>query len=62
MTAKQFFDLVSEIREAQIIYLNKKVRNPQTLQRSKDLEAAVDAEIARVKNLMNNQPTLFSKQ
>lgn len=62
MTAKQFFDLVSEMREAQIIYLNKKVRNPQTLQRSKDLEAAVDAEIARVKNLMNNQPTLFSKQ
>ena len=62
MTAKQFFDLVSEMREAQIIYLNKKVRNPQTLQRSKDLEAAVDAEIARVKNLMNNQPTLFSKK
>lgn len=62
MTAKQFFDLVSEMREAQILYLNKKVRNPQTLQRSKDLEAAVDAEIARVKNLMNNQPTLFSKQ
>lgn len=62
MTAKQFFDLVSEMRKAQIIYLNKKVRNPQTLQRSKDLEAAVDAEIERVKNLMNNQPTLFSKQ
>lgn len=62
MTAKQFFDLVSEMREAQITYLNKKIRNPQTLQRSKDLEAAVDAEIARVKNLMNNQPTLFSKQ
>lgn len=62
MTAKQFFDLVCEMREAQITYLNKKIRNPQTLQRSKDLEAAVDAEIARVKNLMNNQPTLFSKQ
>lgn len=62
MTAKQFFDLVCEMREAQITYLNKKIRNPQTLQRSKDLEAAVDAEIARAKNLMNNQPTLFSKQ
>jgi len=62
MTAKEFFDLVCEMREAQIAYLNKGIRTRGQLAESKRLEHLVDAEIARVKKLTENQPTLFSKQ
>lgn len=62
MTAKDFFDLVCAMREVQIAFLDKKIRTPELLADCKRLEHLVDAEIARVKKVMANQPTSFSKQ
>lgn len=58
MTAKDFFDLVCAMRDVQIA----KIRTPELLAECKRLEHLVDAEIARVKKVMANQPTSFTKQ
>lgn len=55
MNAKQFFDLVSEMRAAQKEYF--RTRSKDVLGQSKGLEAKVDAEIKRV-----NELTLFKDQ
>ena len=49
MTAKEFFMLVSQMRQAQKEYF--KTRNQTVLQQSKALEKQVDAEIERVRKL-----------
>ena len=54
MNAKQFFDLVSEMRSSQKEYF--KTRSSQSLQKSKELERKVDAEIERVNNIINPSP------
>lgn len=54
MNAKQFFDLVSEMRSSQKEYF--KTRSSQSLQKSKELEKKVDAEIERVNNIINPSP------
>ena len=46
-----FFDLVSEMRSSQKEYF--KTRSSQSLQKSKELERKVDAEIERVNNIIN---------
>lgn len=53
MNAKEFFNLVSEMRQAQRNYF--KTRNQGYLDRSKHLEKQVDAEIERV-NRITSQP------
>lgn len=55
MNAKEFFNLVSEMRQAQKNYF--KTRNQSYLDRSKHLEKQVDAEIERV-NRITSQPEL----
>ena len=55
MKAKDFFDLVSEMREAQKLYF--KTRSTEVLQRSKILERKVDDEIVRVNNLIKGSGT-----
>lgn len=59
MNAKQFFDLVSEMRQKQTEFF--KTHNPIVLQQSKDLERLVDKEIARVKRLQT-EPELNFEQ
>lgn len=49
MNAKQFFQLVTSMREAQRDYF--KSRSRSALERSKHLESLVDDEINRVKTL-----------
>ena len=46
MTAKEFFDLVREMRETQKGYFS--TRSKDLLNKSKELEREVDREIARV--------------
>ena len=53
MKARQFFDLVSEVRDAQKSYF--KTRSKEDLQRSFTLEKQLDAEIERVKNILRKQ-------
>lgn len=55
MNAKQFFDLVSEMRKTQKEYF--KTRNQTVLQHSKDLEKLVDKEIERA-NKLTTEPEL----
>lgn len=55
MTPRQFFDLVEEMRTAQKEYF--KTRNFRALTRSRTLEMQIDAEIARVHQVIN-EPTL----
>lgn len=55
MKAKDFFGLVSEMREAQKLYF--KTRSKEVLQRSKILERKVDDEIVRVNNLIKGSGT-----
>lgn len=57
MKAKEFFDLVSKMRDAQKGYF--RTRSQSLLNKSKELERAVDAEIKRVNDIINRQPTLF---
>lgn len=57
MKAKEFFDLVSKMRDAQKQYF--RTRSQSLLNQSKELERAVDAEIKRVNDIINRQPTLF---
>ena len=49
MTAKEFFSLVTEMRNAQKMYFRN--RTPDYLQQSKQLEKKVDDEIRRVQRL-----------
>ena len=53
MNAREFFQLVSNMRSQQRDYF--RTRSPQTLAESKRLERLVDAEINRVQELMNNR-------
>lgn len=61
MNARQFFELVSEMRYAQQNYFNlrkqqaDKVAIRQALDYSISLEGKVDAEIFRVNNIINQQ-------
>ena len=52
MTAKEFFDLVSDMRLKQKEYF--RTRNTSVLNESKALERLVDAEIRRVNEIMND--------
>lgn len=53
MNAKQFFDLVSQMREQQREYF--RTHSPGALNESKRLERMVDAEIVRVNQILNNK-------
>lgn len=55
MTPRQFFDIVEEMRAAQKEYFQ--TRNFRALTRSRTLELQIDAEIARVHQVIN-EPTL----
>lgn len=59
MNARQFFNLVSRLREAQKRYF--KTRSSADLQSSKQLEKEVDAEIERVNTIIQQKqnPKLF---
>lgn len=57
MNARQFFQLVHEMRTSQREYF--RTRSKDALMQSKRLEADVDAEIRRVCALQNRQPGLF---
>ena len=54
MDARKFFDTVMAMRESQKAYF--KHRRKSDLNESKRLEGLVDAEIARVKKLLNIEP------
>lgn len=53
MTAKSFFNLVREMREAQKGYFS--TRSKDLLSKSKELEREVDREVARVDNLLGEK-------
>lgn len=53
MKPKEFFDKVSELREAQKEYF--KTRNSAALNRSKALEREIDDEISRVNAILNKR-------
>lgn len=60
MNARQFFDLVTEMRKAQQGYFairkyNDPIAKKQALQYSIDLEAQVDREIERVWQVLKRQ-------
>lgn len=57
MNAREFFDLVSKMRQAQTSFF--KTKAPGTLHESKRLEKLVDAEIDRVNGIINREPSLF---
>lgn len=66
MNARQFFDLTAAVREAQRAYF--KNRTQSALRQSKALEAQLDAEIRRVKEILQAtelepvQPSLFPRE
>ena len=53
MTAKEFFDLVAEMREKQKEYF--RTRSSSVLSYSKTLERRVDDEIKRVKQILTEK-------
>ena len=53
MKSKEFFDKVSELREAQKEYF--KTRSNAALKRSKALEKEIDDEIARVNTILSKR-------
>lgn len=61
MNAKEFFDKVSEMRQAQKAYF--KMRTSTDLRRCKQLEKEIDQEIERVSCIIREreqrEPTLF---
>ena len=58
MNARDFFDLVTEMRQEQKNYF--KTRSTESLKKSKELEKQVDDEIARVNKIISNkQMNLF---
>lgn len=52
MNAKEFFYLVSNMRQAQNEYF--RTRDPKVLRACKAIERDVDEEIARAKNILND--------
>ena len=50
MTGRQFFDLVSRLRDSQKEYF--RTRNKTALSQAKELEKEVDAEIDRVNKII----------
>ena len=54
MNAEQFFRLTERMRKAQKDYFS--TRDKRVLQVSKDLEKQINAEIARVNNVLANAP------
>lgn len=59
MNAKEFFDVVSQMREAQKSYF--RTRSKSSLEKSKELEKQVDAEISKVNYILfeRSNPKLF---
>lgn len=55
MNAREFFYLVSNMRSAQVNYFA--TREQKYLRACKRLESEVDAEIQRVKDIINEQKT-----
>lgn len=53
MTAREFFDLVSDMREKQKEYF--RTRSSSVLSESKTLERRVDDEIRRVKQILDEK-------
>ena len=53
MQAKEFFDFVVEMRENQKEYF--RTRSKEALEKSKRIERVVDAEIARVKQILSER-------
>lgn len=61
MTAREFFYLVSQMREAQNEYFRE--RDQRTLRRARALEIEVDKEIARVKAIdLYPSPAMISQE
>lgn len=59
MNARQFFDLVTEMRKWQKAYFAEREFNDAkkyALNKSKQLERAVDMEIERVERILNGTP------
>lgn len=59
MNARQFFDLVTEMRKWQKAYFAERDFNDQkkyALNKSKQYERAVDMEISRVERILNGTP------
>lgn len=59
MTAREFFELVENMRASQKLYF--KTRRSDILRESKQLEKEVDAEIKRARKIekQQNEPKLF---
>lgn len=55
MTAKEFFYLVAEMREAQKAYIETRSRN--VFRACRALENDVDREIRRVRSIVNETPS-----
>lgn len=53
MNARDFFDLVTEMRQKQKDYF--KTRSTESLKKSKELEKQVDDEIARVNRIISDK-------
>lgn len=53
MTAREFFYLVAQMRQAQSEYFAE--RSPQALRKARALEGDVDREIRRVKEVVRQQ-------
>lgn len=53
MQAKEFFDFVVEMRENQKEYF--RTRSKEALEKSKHIERVIDAEIARVKQILSER-------
>lgn len=54
MTAKEFFYLTAQMREAQKVYF--KTRDQNVFRACRKLENEVDAEIRRVRDIVNANP------
>lgn len=54
MNAKEFFDTVAVMRDAQKVYFRDRTR--EALNESKALEKKVDAEIARARSILAGLP------
>lgn len=57
MNAREFFDKVAEMRRLQKEYF--RTRSPYLLRESKKMEGEIDAEIKRVRNIVQDGPGLF---
>lgn len=57
MKTREFFDKVAEMRRLQKEYF--RTRSPYLLRESKKMEGKIDAEIKRVRDIMQGGPGLF---